>query len=83
MNPDDCQINIPPYSYTDSPSMGQRIHDTASVQRISQAALVRDRLSNGVSPATLAGLAAMIAQMECQTQALLQSVTLTSTFPGF
>ena len=44
--------------------MGQRIYDTASENRISQSALVRDRLTAGVAPATVTGLAAILAQME-------------------
>ena len=65
--------------------MEQRITHTVSVHRISAAALVKDRLSNGLSPSTVAGLAAMLAQMELQTQAPLPllSVTLTSAFAGF
>ena len=53
------------------------------MHRISQAALVRDRLTAGISPAPVTGLAAMIAQMESQLQALLLTVTKTSAFPGF
>ena len=63
--------------------MGQRIYDTASVNRISQSALVRDRLTAGVAPATVTGLAAILAQMESRVQAPLLSVTITSAFPGF
>ena len=63
--------------------MGQRLYDTSSVHRISQAALVKDRLTAGISPTTVTGLAAMIAQMESQLQAPLLSVTITSAFPGF
>ena len=81
MNPSDG--NIPPRTPTDSPTMGQRIYDTSSKHRISQAAPVRDRLTADISPATVTGLAAMIAQMECQLQAPLSSVTITSAFPGF
>ena len=81
MNPSDG--NIPPRTPTDSPSMGQRIYDTSSVHRISQAALVRNRLTDGISPATVTGFAAMIAKMESQLQDPLLSITITSTFPGF
>ena len=81
MNPSDS--NVPPSTPTESPSMGQRIYDTTSVHRISQVALVRDHLTAGISPATVPGPAAIIAQMESQLQAPLLSVTITSAFPGF
>ena len=41
---------------TSSPVMGQKVYDTSTVQRISQAALLRDRLTNGVQPAAVTGL---------------------------
>ena len=44
---------------------------------------MEDRLTHGSSPATLAGLAAMIAQMVSQTRTSLLSVTLTSFFRKF
>ena len=63
--------------------LGQRIYDTARVSRTSQASLVRVRLDQCMSPVTVAGVAAIIAQMESQMQAPLLSVTITSGFPGF
>ena len=63
--------------------MGQRIYDTSSLHRIPLAALVRGRLTNRVSPATVTGLVAMIAPMESQLPATLLSVTITFAFPGF
>ena len=81
MNPTDP--NVPPGVPSESPPMGQRIYDTTSVHRISQDALVRDRLTAGVTPATVTGLAAVIARMESHFQAPLLSVTMTSAFPGF
>ena len=83
MDQDDRNKRNPSRSYADSPNIDKRIYDTTSVHRISQAALVRYRLTNGVSPAIFASLSAMIAQMESQTQAPLLSVTITSVFPGF
>ena len=68
--------SLPPRTPTESPSMGQRIYDTLSVLRISQEALVRDRLKDGFSPATVVGLVAMIGQVESQIQAPLLSVTI-------
>ena len=75
--------SIPTRTPTESPDMGQRIDDTSAVHRILQAAIPRDRLINGVSPATVTGLAAIKAQMESQIQAPLPSVAITSAFPGF
>ena len=79
MNP--IERRVPSRTPTYSPDTGQRIYDTATVRRISQAALVRDRLTNGVSPPTVTRLAAMIAQMESQIQAPLLSVI--SAFSAF
>ena len=63
--------------------MGQRIYDTTSVHRISEVALVRDRLTAFISPATMTGLAAKITQMKSRHQAPLLLATITSAFPGF
>ena len=81
MNP--TNPNVPPGTPSESPRMDQRIYDTTSVHRITQAALVRDRLTAGITPATVTGIAAVIAQMESQLQAPLLTVTITSAFPGF
>ena len=77
------QDDLPPRSTVESPSMGQRIHDTTRVVRTSQTAFIRDRLDQGLSPATVAGVAVIIAQMESQVQAPLLSISITSGFPGF
>ena len=74
---------IPPRCSNESPAMGQRVYDTARVQRTSQVAFIRDRLDQGLSPATVAGVAAVIAQMESQTQAPMLTISITSGFPGF
>ena len=68
---------------TTHPLMGQRVYDTARVQRTSQVAFIRDRLDQGLSPATVAGVAAIIAQMESQIQAPMLTLSITSGFPGF
>ena len=81
MNPSDG--DNPTRTPTESPNLGQRIYDTTSVHRISQAAQFRDRLTAGISLATVTGPAAVIAQMESQLQAPLLLVTKTSAFPGF
>ena len=81
MNPSNG--NVPPSTPTESPSMGQRIYDTTSVHRMSQVALLRERLTAGIFLGTVTGLAAIIAQMESQLQAALLSVTNTLLFPGF
>ena len=47
-------------STMESPSTGQRNYDTTRVVRTSQIAFIRDRLDQGLSPATVAGLAAVI-----------------------
>ena len=83
MNPDDHQDNIPSRSYTYSLEMRQWISHATSVHHVTQAALVSDRVTNGVSPATVAGLPAMLAQMESQTQAALLSVTFTLSLLWF
>ena len=75
--------NIPPSTPTESPNMCKRIYDSSAVHRKSQAALIRDRLTNDVCPATITRLAAIIAQMESHIHAPLLSVTITSAFPGF
>ena len=63
------QSDIPPRSTDDSPAMRQKIYDTARVQRTSQASFIQDRLDHVMSPATVAGVAAIIAQMESHAQA--------------
>ena len=70
--------NIPPRTPSESPTMGRRTYDTSAVHRISQALLLRDRITNGVSPAAIPRLTAIIALMESQIQAPLLSVTITS-----
>ena len=79
----DRNKDIPPRSSEDSPAMGQRIYDTARVQRTSQVAFIRDRLDQGLSPAAVAGVAAIIAQIESQIQAPMLTISITSGFPGF
>ena len=79
----DHNTEIPPRCSDDSPSMGQRVYDTGRVQRSSQVAFIRDRLDQGLSPATVAGVAAVIAQMESQIQAPMLTLSITSGFPGF
>ena len=59
------------------------MYDTARVQRTSQAAFIRDRLDQGLSPATVAGVTAVIAQMESQIQTPMLTISITSGFPGF
>ena len=84
MNQDnDGSNNVPPRSSDNSPALGQRDYDTASVQRTPQIAFIRDRLDQGLSPATVAGVAAIIAQMESQLQAPMLTISITSGFPGF
>ena len=56
------QDDIPPRSTMEFPSTGQRIYDTTRVVRTSQIAFIRDRLDQGLSPPTVAGLAAVIDQ---------------------
>ena len=72
---------IPPRCSDNSPAMGQRVYDTARVQRTSQVAFIRDRLDQGLSPATVAGVAAIIAQMESQIQAPMLTLSIISGFP--
>ena len=79
----DGSNNVPPRSSDDSPALGQRVYDTARVQRTPQIAFIRDRLDQGLSPATVAGVAAIIAQMESQVQAPMLTISITSGFPGF
>ena len=74
---------VPPRSSSDSPASGQRVYDTARVKRTPQIAFIRDRLDQGLSPATVAGVAAIIAQMESQAQAPMLTISITSGFPGF
>ena len=76
------QDDIPPRSTIDSPAMGQRIYDTTRVVRTSQIAFIRNRLDQGLYPATVAGVAAVMAQMESQVQDPLLSISITSGFPG-
>ena len=83
MNHGDKADEVPPRCSNESPAMGQRIYDTARVQRTSQVAFIRDRLDQGLSSATVAGVAAIIAQMESQTQAPMLTISITSGFPGF
>ena len=84
MNQDnDGSNNVPPRSSDDSPALGQRVYDTARVRRTPQIAFIRDRLDQGLSPATVAGVAAIIAQMESQIQAPMLTISITSGFPGF
>ena len=84
MNQGDDESNyVPPRSSDDSPALGQRVYDTARVQRTPQIAFIRDRLDQGLSPATVAGVAAIIAQMESQVQAPMLTISITSGFPGF
>ena len=63
--------------------MGQRVYDTARVQRTSQIAFIRDRLDQGLSTAAVPGVAAVIAQIESQIQAPMLTISITSSFPGF
>ena len=77
----DQNKDIPPRSSEDSTAMGQRVYDTARVQRSSQVAFIRDRLD--LSPAAVAGVAAIIAQIESQIQAPMLTISITSGFPGF
>ena len=77
------QDDVPPRSTMESPSTGHRINDTTRVVRTSQIAFIRDRLDQGLSPATVAGVTAVIAQMESQVQAPLLYISITSGFPGF
>ena len=79
----DRSNEIPPRCSDDSPTMGQGVYDTARVQRTSQVAFISDRLDQGLSPATVAGVAAVIAQMESQIQAPMLTISITSGFPGF
>ena len=79
----DRNNTIPPRCSDDSPAKVQRVYDTARVQRTSQVAFIRDRLDQGLSPATVAGVAAVIAQMESQIQAPMLTLSITSGFPGF
>ena len=79
----DQNKDIPPRSSEDSPAMGQRVYDTARVQRTSQIAFIRDRLDQGLSSAAVAGVAAIIAQMESQIHAPMLTISITSGFPGF
>ena len=83
MNHGDKADEVPPRCSNETPAMGQRIYDTARVQRTSQVAFIRDRLDQGLSSATVAGVAAIIAQMESQTQAPMLTISITSGFPGF
>ena len=85
MNQGDQDRNneIPPRYSDDPPAMGQRVYDTARVQRTSQVAFIRDRLDQGLSPATVAGMAALIAQMESKIQASMLTISITSGFFGF
>ena len=84
MNQGDDESNyVPPRSSDDSPALGQRVYDTARVQRTPQIAFIRDRLDQGLSPATVAGVAAIIAQMESQVHAPMLTISITSGFPGF
>ena len=84
MNQGDDESNyVPPRSSDDSPALGQRVYDTARVQRTPQIAFIRDRLDQGLSPATVAGVAAIIAQMELQVHAPMLTISITSGFPGF
>ena len=84
MNQDnDRSNNVPPRSTDNSPALGQRVYDTARVQRTPQIAFIRDRLDQGLSPAAVAGVAAIIAQMESQLQAPMLTISITSGFPGF
>ena len=85
MNQEDQDRNkdIPPRSSEDSPAMGQRVYDTARVQRTSQVAFIRDRLDQSLSPDAVAGVAATIAQIESQIQAPMPTISITSGFPGF
>ena len=54
MNQGDDESNyVPPRSSDDSPALGQRVYDTARVQRTPQIAFIRDRLDQGLSPATV------------------------------
>ena len=74
----------PPTSKDDRPpSSSQRVYDTGHVQRISQSALVENRLVAGISATVVTGLASILGQMECQDQALQLTLTITSAFPGF
>ena len=59
------------------------IYDTTRVLRTSQTAFIRDRLDQGLSPATVAGVTAVIAQMGSQVQTPLLSISIISGFPGF
>ena len=60
MNQDnDRSNNVPPRSTDNSHALGQRVYDTARVQRTPQ--IIRDRLDQGLSPAAGAGVAAIIA----------------------
>ena len=53
MNQDnDRTNNVPPRSTDNSPALGQRVYDTARVQRTPQIAFIRDRLDQGLSPAS-------------------------------
>ena len=79
----DRSTEIPPRCSDDSLAMGQRVYDTARVQRTSQVAFIRDRLDQGLSPATVAGVAAVLAQKESQIQAPMLTLSITSGFPGF
>ena len=85
MNQGDQDRNneIPPRCYDDSPAMGQRVYDTARVQRTSQVPFIRDQLDQGLSPATVAEVATVIAQMESRIQAAMLTISITSGFPGF
>ena len=85
MNQGDQDRNneFPPRCSDDSPAMGQRVYETARVQRTSQVAFIRDRLDQGLLPATVAGVAAVIAQMELQIPAPMLTISITSGFPGF
>ena len=59
------------------------VYDTARVQRTSQVAFIRDRLDQCLSPAAVAGVAAIIAQIGSQIQAPMLTISITSGFPGF
>ena len=58
------------------------IHDTARGQRTNQVQFIEERLRNGISPAAVAGITALLAQLETQTTLASMALSIVADVAG-
>ena len=65
------------------PAGTQRTHETARAQRVSQAHYVEERLRNGIPPVAVAGMAALLTQLETMQALPGMSLVITAEVAGY